>query len=174
MLHRPKTLLLPLASMVFLVACGGEEPKKPAKTAGAIPESYWSEAALTKATRVRDIRRDAKDGAEVVVTGKVKDFVSGVAAFTLIDLELKSCSDREGDTCPTPWDYCCEEANVITENTIMVMAHDSNGRPLRTVAKGFQGFHGLDHLETVTLTGKASRDKQGNVTVVLAKLARVK
>lgn len=173
MLHCLKTPLS-LACLVFLSACGGEEPKEPKKTADAIPESCWSEAALPKATRVRDIRQDAKDGTEVVVTGKVKDFVPGRAVFTLIDLELKSCSDREGDTCQTPWDYCCEEADVIARNTITVEVRDDAGRPLRTGAEGFRGFHGLDHLETVTLRGKAARDKQGNVTVVLAKLARAK
>jgi hypothetical protein len=63
---------------------------------------------------------------------------------------------------------------VIAKNTITVEVHDSAGRPLRTDAKGFQGYHGLDNLQTVTLRGKARRDKQGNVTVVLARLARVK
>jgi hypothetical protein len=173
MLHRPK-LLLPLASLVFLFACGDDTKKADAKTTDAIPESCWSEAAFSKATRVREVRREAKDGSEVVVMGRVKDFVPGRAVFTLIDTELKSCSEREGDSCGTPWDYCCEEADVIAKNTVTVEVHDSAGRPLRTGPEGFQGFHGLDHLETVALRGKASRDKQGNVTVVLAKLARVK
>jgi hypothetical protein len=177
MLHRP--WILPSAiTMVFLFACGDNaegrdnaEGKGNTSNANAIPESCWSEAALAKPTRVRDVRRDAKDGAEMVVTGRVKDFVPGRAVFTLIDSELKSCAENEGDTCTTPWDYCCEEADVVAKNTITVEIHDSAGRPLRT---GFQGFHGLDNLQTVVLRGKIRRDKQGNVTAVLGKLARVR
>lgn len=178
MLHRPR-ILLPVISLVFLFACGDDANKasantnKDPKTTTSILESCWSEAALAKPTRVRDVRRDVKDGTEVIVVGRVKDFVPGRAVFTLIDSELKSCRENEGDNCKTPWDYCCVEADVVARNTVTVEVRDSAGRPLRTGPEGFKGFHGLDHLETVTLQGKASRDKQGNVTVVLAKLARV-
>ncbi len=175
MFHRPQ-ILLPLTSMMFLLACG-ESPQqkgKSTKTTRAIPETCWSEAALAKATRVRDVRRNARDGAEVVVVGRVKDFTAGRAAFTLIDAELKSCRESEGDNCQTPWDYCCVEADVVARNTITVAVLGTSGRPLRTGPEGFRGFHGLDHLETVAVRGKARRDEHGNVTVVLAKLSRVK
>lgn len=176
MLFRPQ-ILLPLIASVFLLACGDDarddaNAKTGTDTASAIPESCWSEAALAGSTRVRDVRQNATDGAEVVVVGRVKDFVPGRAVFTLIDSELKSCRENEGDCCETPWDYCCVEADVVAKNTITVEVHDSAGRPLRTGPEGFKGFHGLDHLETITLRGKASRDRQGNVTVVLAKLGR--
>jgi hypothetical protein len=64
------------------------------------------------AATVLATREKAKDKDNVVVVGRIggrkNPWVKGAAAFSLVDTSLKACSERPGDTCPTPWDYCCE------------------------------------------------------------------
>jgi len=168
-----RTLML-LALALLPAACGGSDATESAdssKTTDAvgIPESYWSEADLPGAMEVGAARKDAKDGDEVVLVGRVKDFVDGRAVFTLIDVALAPCNDNPEDVCPTPWDYCCIESNVQAENTVTVEVLGDDKRPLATA---FKGFHGLDHLDTVTVRGTPTRDASGNVTLALASLHR--
>jgi hypothetical protein len=164
-----------LLSLCLLSACGGEQPADPNSSAqkpkdSQIPASTWSAGALPDAQRVGAVRQSAKDGAELVVEGKVKDFVEGFAAFTLVDLKLKDCIQM-GDGCPTPWDYCCTPATEVAENTITVEVQGEDGRPLRETLKG---FHELDHLDIVQVRGKVQRDEAGNVRVTASKIARKK
>jgi hypothetical protein len=131
-----------------------------------IPESYWSEDDLPGALEVAAARKDAGDGEEVVLVGLVKDFVDGRAVFTLMDLSLPPCDPAN---CSTPWDYCCIEAKVQTQHAVTVELPDADGRPLRS---SVQGYHGLDHLDTVAVKGTVARDENGNVTLTMTALHR--
>lgn len=164
-----------LLSLGLLGACGGEQTADPNTStqkpkSSQIPASTWSAGALPDAQRVGAVRQSAKDGAELVVEGKVKDFVEGFAAFTLVDLKMEDCKQK-GDGCPTPWDYCCEPATEMAENTITIEVQGKDGRPLRETLKG---FHDLDHLDIVQVRGKVQRDEAGNVRVTASKIARTK
>jgi hypothetical protein len=119
----------------------------------------------TGAKSVIDVRKGAKDGEEVVVVGKVggekRPFVKDRAAFTVVDLSLKSCDEIPGDNCPTPWDYCC--APNLAEARLLVKFLDEQGKTLPTDARQLVG---LKELQTVVVRGKARRDDAGNLTVV--------
>ncbi len=56
------------------------------------------------------VREEAKDQDDVVIVGRiggsVVPWVDGRAAFSIVDLSLKSCADVGSDNCPKPWDYC--------------------------------------------------------------------
>jgi hypothetical protein len=114
---------------------------------------------------VIDVRKDARDGDEVLVVGKVggekRPFVKDRAAFTLVDLSLKSCDEIPGDNCKTPWDYCC--APGLAEARLLVKFVDDQGRTLPTDARQLVG---IKELQTVVVRGKARRDDSGNLTVV--------
>lgn len=168
---RELRIALALALLGSLVACGGgDKEAERSKVSGVtIPESAWSATAPSNAKPAGQVRRDVKDGESVVAKGRIKDFVSGRAVFTLIDTSLKSCREIEGDNCPTPWDYCCVEPNLIAQNTLTVEFQDASGRPLKADAKG---FHGLDHLQLVTVAGKAKKSADGNVTIAATLLSR--
>ncbi|MAG55296.1 MAG: hypothetical protein CMJ83_03310 [Planctomycetes bacterium] len=186
--------LIAIACAVILPACGGDDtsssdapesgtsksgppkpdtPKpdtpKPGTPKSAIPEARWSSTPLANAEPVGKVRADAKDGAEVIISGKVKQFVEGRAALTLVDIKLKSCDQLEGDNCETPWDYCCVDPTEIAANAITVEVRSSDNRLIR---EGLKGFHGLDHLQTLSVCGKLSRDDAGNVTVVATSIYR--
>ncbi len=166
--HRLHLVALLLA---LPVACGDDSAKTPPVSGPAktIPASYWSATDLPEARPVAEVRKAGKVGEEVVLVGRVKDFVDSRAVFTLIDAKLKSCRETEDDKCPTPWDYCCVEPDVVAKNTVTVEIAGDDGRPLRT---GLKGYHGIDHLQTVAVRGKLQRDSSGNVTVSMSALHR--
>ena len=114
-------------------------------------------------------REKAENGADVVVVGRiggrVNPWLKGAAAFTIADRSLTPCNEIEGDTCKTPWDYCCEAD--LGKATALVMFVDDTGKVVKQDARELLGVKELD---TVYLVGKAKRDKAGNVTVMAAKL----
>lgn len=170
-MHPKMRLVLGAVALSSLVACGGNDnaANGSRESSVTIPESAWSASPLADAKPAGEVRRDVQDGESVVAKGRVKDFVDGRAVFTLIDMSLKSCREMEGDTCPTPWDYCCVEPNAIAENTVTVEFQDASGRPLKS---GVKGFHGLDHLHVVTVEGRAKKSADGNVTIAVTALNR--
>ncbi|MBY0587207.1 hypothetical protein K2X85_08525 [bacterium] len=109
-------------------------------------------------------RKDAKDKEDIVVEGRIggdpKPFVDGIAAFSIVDMELKPCATEEG--CPTPWDYCCD-LDKLPERKALVKVVDGSGKPMASDARQLLG---VKELSTVTVRGKASRDEAGNLTIL--------
>lgn len=152
--------ILPLL-LLALVACS---PANDASSAGAtaMPAALKLEAAPAAAQGVLALHEQT-DGAEVVVAGRVRDFVGTRAMFTIADLSLKSCADG-GDTmeCETPWDYCCEEPSGLARGTAAIEVHDGD----KLVEGSVQGWNGLDHLKQVVVRGKLHKDAAGNLAVI--------
>lgn len=112
---------------------------------------------------VGEARKTAKDGGEVVVVGRIggseKPFVTGLAAFTIVDPKLQPCPAEEG--CPTPWDYCCD-TNAVKENIATIKLVDAAGKPLATDASGLLG---VKELATVVVKGTAKRGEDGALSI---------
>jgi hypothetical protein len=121
------------------------------------------------AVDVLALRKDAKDQQDVVVVGRIggraNPWIKGMAAFPIVDRSLRPCNEIEGDTCKTPWDYCCEAD--LPKATVLVMFMDERGKVIK---KDPRELLEVKELQTVVITGKAKRDKTGNVTVLASKL----
>jgi hypothetical protein len=161
-----KRTILTLALMA-LAACGRVEQESAAPGAtAALPAALKLDAAPPAAISVIELR-NAADGAEVVVTGRVKDFSATRAVFSIADLSLRSCADKGDamtDTCETPWDYCCVDSKVLAQGTAAIEVRDG-GEPAKGTA---QGWNGLDHLKVVTVRGKVKRAGDGDLAVIAA------
>ena len=145
-------------------ACSKESAPPPAQnTSTTLPQSLHLNVAPAPALSVLDVRANAADGSEVILTGRAKDFVATRAVFTLADMSLKSCADGE-DTmeCETPWDYCCEDPKRLSTGTVAIELFDGDKLALGSA----QGWNGLDHLREVVVKGKLKKDDKGNLTVV--------
>jgi len=122
------------------------------------------------ARSVIDSREHAKHGDEMVIVGRIggstDPWVEGVAAFLIVDESLKACSDIEGDTCPIPWDYCCE-TDKLPDAKVLVKLIDTDGQVVRANAKQVLK---LKELDTVVIRGAAERDDVGNLTVLASRL----
>jgi hypothetical protein len=118
------------------------------------------------AATVIDARKSAKDDENVVVVGRIggstNPWVEGRAAFSIVDQTLKACSDIPGDTCETPWDYCCE-TDKLPSATALVKFVDESGSQINADAREMLN---LKELQTVVVRGKAKRDEAGNLTVL--------
>lgn len=164
--------LLCAALLVVPAACTQEASTTPSGSStpsNAALDAYYAATAPADAKPVLEVRKSAAPGDQVVVTGRAKDFVDGRAMVTLVDPSLRACSDPGdpmADTCETPWDYCCIDPTEVAAATAAVEIRDETG----VVKQGLQGFHGLDHLDTVTVTGTLQKDEAGNVTVVAKNL----
>lgn len=144
----------------FVVGCS--KPETAAPTAGAKSDVLVS-TEPQGGVGVGEARKTAKDGSEVVVVGRIggseKPFVTGLAAFTIVDPKVPPCGADEG--CPTPWDYCCE-TNAVKENIATIKLTDAAGKPLTT---GAAELLGVKELATVVVKGTAKRGDDGSLSV---------
>jgi hypothetical protein len=153
-----------------LSGCGssGDLSKPGASSApSAVPDArYVLSEEPAEAKTVIEARKDAKDGDDVTITGRiggdVDPWVKGRAAFLIVDPSLVPCSERAGDSCTTPWDYCCD-TDRLAESKATIKFVDEGGQALATDARQLLG---VKELERVTIRGKAKRDEAGNLTVL--------
>ncbi len=117
------------------------------------------------AVDVIKVRETAKDGDDVVIVGRIggkeNPWIDKRAAFSIVDASLKPCNENPGDTCQTPWDYCCEAD--IGAATAMIKIVDEQGDLVKVGAKDLLD---VKELQTLVIRGKAERDEAGNLTVL--------
>ena len=113
-----------------------------------------------------EVRESAKDEDEVVVIGRIggsqNPWVEGLAAFSIVDSSLRACSDREGDDCPYPWDYCCE-TDRLPKSQLLVKIVDNTEELVSADARDLLQ---VKELQTVVVRGTARRDDAGNLAVL--------
>jgi hypothetical protein len=111
---------------------------------------------------VIDVRKDAKDGEEVIVVGRVggssTPFTPGRTSFLIVDPSLKPAME-----CDCPWDFCETPSKELTSARLRVQFADAEGKSLKASAR--EAF-GIKELSTVVVKGKTQRDDKGNVTLV--------
>ena len=167
-----KTLscLTALAFTLSLTGCSPDTSSEPSATALSQPNIDVSALLLNEepadAQEVIAARSDAQQGDSLVVVGRIggskNPWVEGRAAFSLVDNSLLACSDREGDDCPYPWDYCCETDKLPTSK-VFVKFVDEDGQLL---GAGARELFNVKELQTVVIRGTAQCDDAGNLTVL--------
>ena len=154
-------------AVVLFAGCGrgGSAPEPGAGKSTADGTKYLLTEEPPDAKGVREVRSGAADGEEIVVVGRiggeVTPWVEGLAAFSIVDTSLKPCSEMENDSCPTPWDYCCEPD--LLEARTLVKLGDAEGKVAPGSAKDLLN---LKELQTVVVQGTAKRDEAGNLTLL--------
>jgi hypothetical protein len=135
-----------------------------AQTSAPEKSGYLLKEEPKGAKAVMKVKKEAKDGEDVVVVGRiggrVNPWVKGAAVFSIVDESIKSCDQIPGDTCPTPWDYCCEVD--LPKKTLLLMFVDETGK---VVKKDARELLKVKELQTVVVKGKVKRDKADNVTI---------
>lgn len=169
MLIRNVVLVSVAIAMAIIVGCGiSTGPTTTNAPPAAAPDArYVLVEEPAGAQPVIAVRKDSKDGDEVTITGRiggdVDPWFKGRAAFLIVDPSLAPCSDIPGDTCKTPWDYCCEDIGHLNQSKATIKIVDDAGE---TVATDARELLGVKELQTVTIRGQAKRDEAGNLTVL--------
>lgn len=142
------------------------EPTAAAAPADALPGDLALSAAPAGAVDAAAARAGAKDGDRVVVRGVVGGRADPIAEnraiLTLLDPAIKTCDKTEGDACKTPWDACCEPADVRARSSVTVQVVDADGRPLRA---SLASLPGVKPLARLLVTGTAKVGADGAVVV---------
>jgi hypothetical protein len=161
--------LVVAAAALSLPGCGesaSPDATAPTTAVSAQDGEYVLKSEPENAAGVIATRQEAQDGDEVVVVGRIggseNPWIDGRAAFSIVDSSLQACSDRPGDACPVPWDYCCE-TDKLPEATALVKVVDDQGKLAPTDARELLG---VKELQTVVVRGKAQRDETGNLTIL--------
>jgi hypothetical protein len=169
-----RTILFTLTGLAALIVVAGCTQTHPGPAKGKTPAPKVADEARAKylladepagAKNVIDIRKAAKDGDEVVVVGRIGGSVkpfTGRAAFTIVDVKFTPCSEIEGDSCPTPWDYCCAPPDELAQGTVLVKFVDSAGKTLSDDAKALLD---IKELQTVVVKGQTRRDEGNGIFV---------
>jgi len=151
--------------LVYCAGCASANNPGGALTPSPEAAKYLLSAEPASAQAVAAAKKEVKDGDDVTLIGRIggseSPFVSGRASFTIVDTGLVPCSERPGDTCATPWDYCCD-TDQLPASTASVKVVDDAGKTLAIDAKSGLG---LKELQTVVVKGKAKRDEAGNLSV---------
>ena len=157
-----------LLMLAALTGCGDDGADAPELQIDATP--YLLKELPETAQEVKAIHEGAEETGEVVLVGKIggslNPWIEGRAAFNIVDRSVKSCSDIEGDNCPTPWDYCCTRDD-LPGATALVKVVGEDGRLLATDARR---LFGVKELQTVFVRGTARKDEKGNLVVLASHL----
>lgn len=154
--------MLVLAGM--LVGCDGNDASQASSggPADKLPAGLFLSAAPEGVRDVNAVKSAAKDGDRVIVRGIIGGRKDPIAAnraiLTMIDTSLATCDKTPGDTCPTPWDVCCESQETITAGSVTVQIVGPDGRPLRV---GLDSAPGVAPLREIIVVGEARRHGDG-------------
>ncbi len=151
-----------------IVAGCSRDNSSPPNTPSSDGAKYLLAQEPAGALPVKEVRQKAKDGEDVVIVGRLGGSKEGTFSpdrvlFFIVDPGFKTCDEIPGDTCPTPWDYCCEDATVLKQGMATVKVVDDQGK---TIPQNAKTFLGLKELQTIVVQGKAKKDDKGNLTVL--------
>lgn len=154
-----------LVSLV-MVGCGkpAATTPKPAASKPADPR-FLLAADPANPLSVIEAKKSAKNDEAITLVGRiggdVKPWIEGRASFLLVDSSFKPCNEIPGDSCETPWDYCCESDLAKGKATIKFV--NDKGETLPTDARDLLA---VKELQTLVVKGKAKRDDAGNLVVL--------
>ena len=166
-------MLTTICSLMLLFTAPQATP--PANPPRIPPEVFVTEAPKDakggEAKDVAALKKSARKKGDTVVLrakigGRAEPFVRNRAVFTVADRALKSCDEIPGETCPRPWDYCCESPESKKANLATIQFTGADGKPLKV---GAQSVGGLEPLALIVVEGIVSEVDENGTFVVDAK-----
>jgi hypothetical protein len=156
-------LFLTAAAAVLTAGCSRETDTADTGAAATLDKGKYVLAAEPAGAKgVIAVRKESKDGDDVVIVGRIggseKPFVEGRASFTIVDLQYEPCVE-EG--CSNPW--CEIDPDDLKQATTLVKFVDEQGK---TLTHDAEKALGLKALQTVVVKGQARRTGRDNLTVV--------
>ena len=130
--------------LLFAMGCSDNTTDQPTIVQAVLPAHILSNEKWDPAISVQKAREIITTGKTLTVEGFIggrkKPFTQSKAMFILGDDSLKTCDEIPGDSCPTPWDVCCEDPRKISSSTLSVQILDENGSLLSGTLEGVAGI----------------------------------
>ncbi len=154
----PLTVAVLLGLGLLASGCGQSESTNAASVDSPLAQ-YLLEEAPEGAITVVQARSTAQPGSPIVVAGQIgatlEPFSPTYATFVLADTSIDFCNELHGDTCPTPWDACCESKEKVRASRASVQFL-ADGNPVQGTLKGVGGLTELDHVVVAGTVDAAS------------------
>ena len=159
LIHTFKSIVLLSSLLTFVSGCGQSEPPQPesshTQTPPALPQELLVNQIPPGAQPIGKIKTTASEGDEVVmrvvIGGRKKPIVKDRAVMMVVDTSVYNHCLKEGDGCPTKWDYCCASAEDLQRHSATVMITDDSGQPLKI---DLENSTDLKPLTTMVVQGK--------------------
>ncbi len=169
---KKNTIHLILSSVVLagiFIGCSKDaSPSEPADVQAEENSEVWLAQAPEHAKSVAEAR-SLQPGEDVVVQGVIGGVVSPFsdefAVFVLGDDSLLYCDEMGEDHCKTPWDACCEDADLRKNSIASIQFLDAEGFPVEQSAK--ESF-GLKELDEITVKGFVAEGSTSNNLIITA------
>ncbi len=167
-----RSIIVPMSALAVsgvLVAGCGEEASKTQTT-----PSWVLATAPSDTQGIAEVKAVAKEGDRVVlrgiIGGRKAPITEDSPVFMLVDSGLHNECTVEADHCATPWDYCCQPPEAITENSATIQIVGHAGESI-TTSPTAHGFAALDEVIVVGTVGP--RPNEQVLTVRATGLYRV-
>ena len=164
-----------IALCLAVTSCGGgDDEASNNETTSSFAFDTLQSLLLPKAPEgaitITEARKNPTPGTKVIVSGKVmgndNPIIQSRALLTLGDpTRLDSCDLKPGDECPTPWDVCCADPDVVRASIATIQVIDENGKPVKA---GLRGIGGLQELSKLIVIGEVADGSNANNFLVNA------
>jgi hypothetical protein len=178
-MSRSRIVLACLAALpLALAGCKKSEPANstpPDQSAGqpATQPAWLLASAPEGALGVSEAKTSATEGQQIVLRGRVGGRNDPISAdspvFIVMDTAVASCADEPDESCPTPWDYCCETDEVKQAKSATIQLVDSSGALLEADLAGA----GIKPLDEVIVVGSVAPSPAAGVLIVKATAVHV-
>ena len=157
-------------AMVMLAACGKDDAPVSTAVDPSVFDAFFAATPPAGAAEIHEVRASATPGEEITlhgrVMGRMRPFVDGRAAFVLGDTTLLTpCNEKPDDSCPTPWDVCCDSAEAKRKGTATVQIIGDDGR---VIAQPLREVYGMVELSTLTVRGTVADGSSEDALIVNA------
>ena len=160
---KSNSLLLTIPLSLALISCDNrnrdaDKDKSPDDSAPHALSAVLLTEPPEDAVTITEARQNPAPGTRVILSGKVmgneNPIIKSRALLTLGDpAKITSCDLVPGDECPTPWDVCCDDPDVITASIATIQVLDEQGKPLKA---GLRGLGGLKELSSLIVVGEVA------------------
>ena len=168
------SIILTVILAFYLSSCTNDQNSKNKVILAEIPDNFkFSEdlGASISVCEFRETNNTTKDYiVEGFIGGRKNPFAENRAIFILGDNTLETCDEKSDDSCPTPWDVCCEDRNKILSSTISVQILDANGSIINGT---LQGVSGIDSGKKIKISGKLNTKSTAEAIIMNAEAIQI-
>ena len=167
--YKPYIILLIFHLWILIPGCSDDSEIQKFLAKAVVPENFVKNGDLGPSITVCELRKSFSINDEIVVEGFIggrkKPFSETKAIFILGDDSLETCDEKPDDSCPTPWDVCCEDRKKIANSTISIQVNDDNGDLLDGT---LEGVSGIISGKRIKLKGIVSPKSSANAVILNA------
>ena len=116
--------LLIFSSLIYFSGCSNNPDSESNLKKAVLPNNFIVRKDIGASLGVNGAKDTNYTDKILVVEGFIggmkNPFTANRAVFVLGDDSLETCDEISGDSCPTPWDACCEDRRNIVRSTMSV------------------------------------------------------